>query len=140
MMREPGGTPLAEALRKLILHEAIDPMTEALLIFAARRDNVVHVVPPALVRGDMVVCDRFTDSTFAYQGFCRGFPLHTLGQLERWVQPEIQPDLTFWFGLRPEIAASRLSAARAPDRFEREQLECFSRVRAGYAMRAEHHA
>jgi len=88
----------------------------------------------------VVVCDRFTDSTFAYQGFGRRFPLHTLEQLEQWVQAELQPDLTFWFDLSPEVAASRLATARAPDRFERERLEFFGRVRAGYSTLAKHHS
>lgn len=137
MTREPGGTPLAEALRQMILHDAMDPLTEALLIFAARRDHIVNVIAPALARGDVVVCDRFTDSTFAYQGFGRQFPLAVLEQLEQWVQAGLQPDLTLWFDLRPEVAATRLASARAPDRFEAEKLEFFSRVRAGYARRAE---
>jgi dTMP kinase len=137
MTREPGGTPLAEALRQMILHDAMDPLTEALLIFAARRDHIVGVIAPALARGDVVVCDRFTDSTFAYQGFGRRFPLQVLEQLEQWVQAELKPDLTLWFDLSPEVAATRLAGARAPDRFESEQLEFFSRVRAGYARRAE---
>ena len=139
MTREPGGTPLAEALRGMILHDTMDPLTEALLIFAARRDHVVNVIAPALVRGDVVVCDRFTDSTFAYQGFGRRFPLQVLEQLEQWVQAELQPDLTLWFDLSPELAATRLAGARSPDRFESEQLEFFSRVRAGYAERAQTH-
>ena len=139
MTREPGGTPLAEALREIILRDTMDPLTEALLIFAARRDHVVNVIAPALVRGDVVVCDRFTDSTFAYQGFGRRFPLHVLEQLEQWVQAELQPDLTLWFDLSPELAAKRLAGVRAPDRFEGEKLEFFSRVRAGYAQRAAAH-
>ena len=137
MTREPGGTPLAEALRQMILHDAMDPLTEALLIFAARRDHIANVILPALARGDVVVCDRFTDSTFAYQGFGRQFALPVLEQLEQWVQAGLQPDLTLWFDLSPEIAATRLAGARVPDRFEAEQLEFFSRVRAGYARRAE---
>ncbi len=139
MTREPGGTPLAEALREMILHDPMDPLTEALLIFAARRDHVVNVIAPALARGDVVVCDRFTDSTIAYQGFGRRFPLPVLEQLERWVHAELQPDLTLWFDLSPELAAMRLAGARTPDRFESEQLEFFNRVRSGYAQRAESH-
>jgi dTMP kinase len=137
MTREPGGTPLAEALRQMILHDTMDPLTEALLIFAARRDHIAHVIAPALARGDVVICDRFTDSTFAYQGFGRRFPLGVLEQLEQWVQAELQPDLTFWFDLSPDIAATRLAGARAPDRFESEQLEFFGRVRAGYLARSQ---
>jgi dTMP kinase len=136
MTREPGGTPLAEALREMVLRDPMDPLTEALLIFAARRDHLMNVIQPALQRGDVVLCDRFTDSTFAYQGHGRQFPLEVLEQLERWVQGSLQPDLTLWFDLRPEVAAARLSASRAPDRFESEQLSFFIRVRHGYAVRA----
>lgn len=135
--REPGGTPLAEALRHLVLHDSMDPLTEALLVFAARRDHLLHVITPALARGDVVICDRFTDSTFAYQGFGREFPLAVLEQLEQWVQADLQPDLTLWFDLRPEIASVRLAGARQPDRFESEQLAFFGRVRAGYVARSQ---
>ena len=139
MTREPDGTPLAEARRQMILQDAMDLLTEALLIFAARRDHIVcvSVIARALARGDVGVCDRFTDSTFAYQGLGHRFPLQVLEQLEQWVQAELQPDLTLWFDLSPEVAATRLADARAPGRFEGEQLEFFSRVRAGYAARAE---
>ncbi len=141
LTREPGGTPLAEKLRALVLNDAMDPLTEALLIFAARRDHLAQVIEPALARGDVVLCDRFTDATFAYQGAGRGFDLQVLGQLEHWVQalPDAglrQPDMTVWFDLPPEIAAQRLAGARVPDRFEVQPLEFFRRVSQGYAARA----
>jgi len=139
MTREPGGTALAEALRQMILHDSMDSLTEVLLIFAARRDHLVHVIEPALRRGEVVICDRFTDSTFAYQGAGRGFDLTILRELERWIQGSLQPDLTVWFDLDPRVAAARLADARAPDRFEAEQLAFFDRVRAGYADRAAAH-
>ena len=142
--REPGGTPLAERLRALALHEPMDPLTEALLMFAARRDHLLQVIEPALARGEVVLCDRFTDATFAYQGHGRGFDLDVLAQLERWAQtvPALpggvrQPDLTLWFDLAPEIAAQRLAGARVPDKFEAQPVEFFRRVAAGYAARLE---
>lgn len=139
--REPGGTPLAEKLRAIVLGDAMDPLTESLLVFAARRDHLQQVIEPALARGDVVLCDRFTDATFAYQGGGRGFDLPVLGQLERWVQAAPggdsirQPDLTVWFELDPEMAAERLAGARVPDRFEAQPLEFFRRVSKGYASR-----
>jgi dTMP kinase len=140
--REPGGTPLAEQLRAMALNEAMDPLTEALVMFAARRDHLLQVIEPALARGDVVLCDRFTDATFAYQGHGRGFDLQVLSVLERWVQtvPALpgklrQPDLTLWFDLAPDIAAARLAGARAPDKFESQPVEFFRRVAAGYAAR-----
>jgi dTMP kinase len=144
LTREPGGTPLAEKLRAMILNDAMDPLSEALLIFAARRDHLQQVIEPALARGDVVLCDRFTDATFAYQGSGRGFSHAVLSTLEQWVQtpadvPESvlrQPDLTVWFDLDPEIAAERLAGARMPDKFESQPAEFFRRVRAGYAERA----
>ena len=134
--REPGGTPLAESLRALFLNQPMDALTEALLVFAARRDHLQTVIEPALARGDTVLCDRFTDATFAYQGAGRGFDLGVLRQLEQWVQGERQPDLTLWFDVPPEVAAARRAAARSPDRLEREEADFFSRVRQGYAERA----
>ena len=139
--REPGGTPLAEKLRDMVLHDAMDPLCEALLVFAARRDHLNHVIEPALARGDVVLCDRFTDATFAYQGAGRGFSLDVLTQLEHWVQALPsgglrQPDITVWFDLDPAIAAKRLSAARLPDRFESQPLAFFQSVHNGYAARA----
>ncbi len=144
LTREPGGTPLAEKLRAMVLGDAMDPLTESLLVFAARRDHLVTVIEPALARGEVVLCDRFTDATFAYQGGGRGFDLEVLSTLERWVQatPAVpvgalrQPDLTVWFDLAPEIAAARLADARSPDRFEAQPLDFFRRVAAGYAARA----
>ena len=135
--REPGGTPLAEAAREWVLNQPMDALTEALLVFAARRDHIQQVIRPALERGEAVVCDRFTDASFAYQGAGRGLPLSVLSTLEGWVQEGLQPDLTFWFDLPAVTAAERRAAARAADRFEREELDFFERVRAGYAARAE---
>ncbi len=135
LTREPGGTPLAERLRELVLHAPMDPLTEALLVFAARRDHLVHQIEPALARGATVLCDRFTDATFAYQGGGRGFDLAVLAQMEQWVQQGRQPDLTLWFDLPAATAAGRRAAARAPDRFEDQDLDFFERVRAGYALR-----
>jgi dTMP kinase len=134
--REPGGTELAEALRGLFLHSGMDGLTEALLVFAGRRDHLVRVIEPALAAGHTVICDRFTDATFAYQGFGRGMDLAVLGTLEQWVQHGRQPDLTLWFDLPAEMAAARRAAARAADRFEQQDLDFFERVRAGYAARA----
>jgi dTMP kinase len=142
LTREPGGTPLAEKLRALALNEPMDPLTEALVMFAARRDHVLQVIEPALARGDVVLCDRFTDATFAYQGGGRGFDLGVLQALERWVQtvPAVadglrQPDLTLWFDLDPQVAAQRLAGARVPDKFESQPVAFFARVAAGYADR-----
>jgi len=135
LTREPGGTELAEAIRALFLHREMDALSEALLVFAARRDHLVKVIEPALQRGDHVLCDRFTDASFAYQGAGRGFDLGVLGQLEQWVQQGRQPDLTLWFDLAPEVAAERRAAARDADRLERESPDFFERVRGGYAAR-----
>lgn len=135
--REPGGTPLGEALRKLVLDEPMDIETEALLMFAGRREHLVKVIEPALARGDWVVSDRFTDATFAYQGGGRGLSREKLSTLERWVQGTRQPDLTILFDLDPAIAAARLAGARAPDKFERESAAFFTRVREEYLRRAE---
>jgi len=144
LTREPGGTPLAEKLRAMLLHDAMDALTETLLVFAARRDHLRVVIEPALARGDVVLCDRFTDATFAYQGVGRGFDLQVLSYMERLAQTGIalepnlmrNPDLTLWFDVPPEVAAGRLAAARAPDRFEAEGVEFFARVARGYADRA----
>jgi dTMP kinase len=140
LTREPGGTPLSEKLRELVLHEPMDALTEALLMFAARREHLVQVIEPALARGDVVLCDRFTDATFAYQGGGRGFDWQVLAQLERMVQalPDgalRQPELTVWFDLDPQIAAQRLASARVPDKFESQPADFFAAVRAGYAKR-----
>jgi dTMP kinase len=140
LTREPGGTPLSEKLRELVLHEPMDALTEALLMFAARREHLVLVIEPALARGDVVLCDRFTDATFAYQGGGRGFDWQVLAQLERMVQalPNDglrQPELTMWFDLDPHIAAQRLASARLPDKFESQPADFFAAVCAGYAKR-----
>lgn len=155
--REPGGTPLAERLRALALHEPMDAMTEALLMFAARRDHVRQVIAPALARGDAVLCDRFTDATFAYQGGGRGVDWRLLSQLERLAldgsaleadlpcsgegapaagpAAACRPGLTLWFDISPEEAARRLAGARVPDRFESQPAAFFHAVRAAYARR-----
>jgi dTMP kinase len=140
LTREPGGTPLAETLRTLVLQDSMDAMTEALLVFAARRDHIQQVILPALAQGHVVLCDRFSDASFAYQGGGRGFDWEVLSQLERWVQGAengrlIRPDVTVWFDLPPEIAAARLSGARTPDKFESQPQTFFENVAAGYAKR-----
>ncbi|WEY40366.1 dTMP kinase [Paraburkholderia sp. SUR17] len=137
MTREPGGTPLGEALRNILLHESMDLETEALLMFAARREHLAQVIEPALARGDWVLSDRFTDATFAYQGGGRGLPRDKLEALERWVQGGFQPDLTVLFDVPPETASARRGAAREPDRFESESDAFFTRTRAEYLRRAE---
>jgi dTMP kinase len=152
LTREPGGTGLSERLRELILHEPMDALTEALLVFAARREHIVQVIAPALARGDVVLCDRFTDASFAYQGAGRGFDLYTLSKLEQTVQdlsrllPDfsskihlkqgiLQPDLTLLFEVPPQVAAQRLASARQPDKFESQDVAFFERVAGGYAAR-----
>ena len=143
LTREPGGTALAEKLRLMVLNDAMDAMTEALLVFAARRDHLQQLIEPALARGEVVLCDRFTDATFAYQGGGRGFDLQLLSTLEQWVQTVQglgadfirQPDLTVWFDLPAEIAAQRLTGARTPDKFEAQPVEFFRRVSDGYLNR-----
>jgi dTMP kinase len=137
--REPGGTVLAERLRELVLHAPMDSLTESLLVFAARRDHLVHQIEPALARGDMVLCDRFTDASFAYQGGGRGFDVQVLSTLETWVQAGRQPDLTFWFDVAPAVGAARRAAQRSPDRFEAQDEDFFNRVSAGYAQRMAQH-
>jgi dTMP kinase len=137
MTREPGGTPLGEALREIVLHQPMDLETEALLMFAARREHLARVIEPALARGDWVLSDRFTDATFAYQGGGRGLPRDKLETLERWVQGGFQPDLTVLFDVPPDTASERRGAARAPDRFESETDAFFMRTRAEYLRRAE---
>jgi dTMP kinase len=137
MTREPGGTSLGEQIREIVLHQKMDLETEALLMFALRRQHLAEVIEPALARGDWVLSDRFTDATFAYQGGGRGLPRDKLETLERWVQGGFQPDLTVLFDLTPEIASERRSAARDPDRFESESEAFFNRTRAEYLRRAE---
>jgi dTMP kinase len=145
MTREPGGTPLAEKLRALALNDPMDPLTEALVMFAARRDHLTQVIEPALARGDVVLCDRFTDATFAYQGGGRGFDWSVLSQLEQWVQAKAggglrEPDLTLLFEIDPRVAAQRLAGARVPDKFESQPADFFAKVAAGYERRAREHA
>ena len=142
LTREPGGTALAEQLRTMILNQPMDPLTEALLIFAARRDHLQSVIAPALARAEVVLCDRFTDATFAYQGHGRGFDLGVLAQLERWVQSMdaqalLEPELTLWFDLPPQVAAQRLAGARLPYKFEAQPVAFFEKVSAGYAARMQ---
>lgn len=136
--REPGGTPLGEALRKLLLDSQKAPQTdtEALLMFAARREHIAQVIEPALAAGGWVLCDRFTDATYAYQAGGSGMDWERVAMLERWVQGELQPDLTLYFDLAPEEGRARASQARTPDRFEREQDDFYARVRAAYLRRA----
>jgi len=135
--REPGGTPLGEKLRELLLHLSMQLETEALLMFAARREHLAQIILPALERGDWVVCDRFTDASFAYQGGGRGLSNAKLSQLENWVQEGFQPDLTLLFDLPIEVAAQRMAGAARPlDRFEREKADFHERVRAAYLARA----
>ena len=134
--REPGGTPLGERLREVLLHERMHLETEALLMFASRREHIAEVIQPALDAGDWVISDRFTDATFAYQGGGRGLAIDRLEALEQWVQQGLQPTKTILFDLAPEIAAARLADARTPDKFEAESAQFFLRTRAEYLRRA----
>ncbi len=139
--REPGGTDLAEALRKLMLaewEETIDGMTEALIVFAARNQHLKTEIVPRLERGDWVVCDRFTDATFAYQGAGRGVDTRFLEALEQTIQGTLQPDLTLFLDVPPALAEKRI-AGRSKDRMEKEEQEFFDRVRQGYLTRANKH-
>ena len=138
--REPGGTPIGERLRELLLNVAMDRKTETLLMFAARQEHIVRVIEPALAAGRWVLCDRFTDATFAYQGAGRAVGERAIGILEKWVQGGLQPDLTLLFDLPVEIARERSQAARRPDRFESERIEFFTRVREGYLQRAKEYS
>jgi len=134
--REPGGTPLGEKLRDLLLHEKMHLETEALLMFASRREHMAQVIEPALERGDWVLSDRFTDASFAYQSGGRGMDRSKMEALEAWVHPHLQPDLTLLFDVPLEVARERLDATRTLDKFEREQGEFFARCRAEYLRRA----
>ncbi len=135
--REPGGTPLGEKLRELLLHEPMHLETEAMLMFAARREHLAEVIEPALVRGDWVICDRFSDATYAYQGGGRGLDKAKFVALEQWVHGHLQPDLTFLFDLAPEVASGRITAqGRVLDRFEQERADFHVRVREAYLERA----
>lgn len=137
LTREPGGTPLGEKLRELLLHENMHPETESLLMFAARREHLEQVIRPALERGVYVISDRFTDASFAYQCGGRGVSTAKVGQLEQWVQGDFQPDLTLLFDLPIAVSTQRLAGARNPDRFEKEGEDFFNRIRNAYLARAE---
>jgi len=136
MTREPGGTPLGEYLRALVLSEAMHPETEALVMFAARCEHLAQVIRPALARGEVVISDRFTDASFAYQGGGRGIALERLEQLETWVHGDLQPDLTLLFDLPEAVAQARMQGRGEADRFEREKMAFHGRVRAAYLARA----
>jgi dTMP kinase len=134
--REPGGTPLGERLRELLLHEAMHAETETLLMFAARREHIANVIAPALQRGAYVLSDRFTDATFAYQSGAKGVSADKVEILEQWVQEDLQPDLTLLFDVPVEVSIARLAGARSPDKFERESADFFTRIRNAYLERA----
>ena len=142
--REPGGTELGERLRDLLLHSSMHLETEALLMFAARREHLNQVIEPALMRGDIVISDRFTDATFAYQCGGRGLSVHKLAELESWVQTKtignlttiLEPNLTFLFDLNSQVAQDRRSKDRDPDKFEALDIDFFERVRNEYLRRA----
>ena len=134
--REPGGTPLGEKLRDLLLHEKMHLETEALLMFASRREHIAQVIEPALARGEWVLSDRFTDASFAYQGGGRGMDRTKMEQLEQWVHPHLQPDLTLLFDVPLDVARARLDATRTLDKFEQEQADFFARCRNEYLRRA----
>lgn len=145
MTREPGGTPRAERIRELLLgrdEESMPPSCELLLMFAARSTHLGNIIIPALHRGDWVVCDRFTDASYAYQGYGRGMPLEQIDQLENMVQGGLQPDVTFLLDATVQLGMQRaqqrhVSGQQQQDRFETEQLEFFERVRTGYHARAK---
>jgi dTMP kinase len=134
--REPGGTALGERLRELLLHQKMHLETEALLMFASRREHIAEVIAPALARGDWVISDRFTDASFAYQGGGRGLDLRKMEALEHWVHPHLQPDLTLLFDLPTAVARARLDATRSLDKFEQEQTDFFTACRNEYLRRA----
>ncbi|MEP6701831.1 MAG: dTMP kinase [Betaproteobacteria bacterium] len=134
--REPGGTPLGERLREMLLHETMMPDTEAMLMFAARREHLERVIWPALDNGEWVISDRFTDATIAYQGGGRGIAPARLAQLEAWTHPGFQPDLTLLFDVPVEVGATRVGHHRSLDKFEREARAFHERVRAAYLARA----
>ncbi len=134
--REPGGTPVGEKLRELLLHEKMHLETEALLMFASRREHIAQVIEPAMERGDWVISDRFTDASFAYQGGGRGLDLAKMDALEAWVHPHLQPDLTLLFDVPLDVARARLDATRQLDKFEQEQAEFFAACRREYLRRA----
>jgi dTMP kinase len=136
--REPGGTPLGEALRALLLdaRQAYSPETETLLMFAARREHIDKVIAPALAAREWVLCDRFTDASFAYQGGGSGVDWGKIATLEHWVQEGLEPDLTVYFDVDPEVGRARAGAIKAPDRYEQERADFHARVRAAYLRRA----
>lgn len=134
--REPGGTKLGERLRELLLHEAMHPETETLLMFAARREHIATVIEPALARGAWVLSDRFTDATYAYQCGGRGVAAQKIVALEQWVQGNHQPDATLLFDVPVEVSVARLANARTPDKFERESSDFFKKIRDAYLQRA----
>ncbi len=135
--REPGGTRLGEQLRTLLLHDAMHAETETLLMFAARREHIANVIEPALKRGAYVLSDRFTDATYAYQCGAKGVSSTKIKQLEKWVQGSLQPDLTLLFDVPVEISMTRLTTAREPDKFEREDAKFFEKLRQAYLTRAK---
>ncbi|MBA3695636.1 MAG: dTMP kinase [Methylotenera sp.] len=135
--REPGGTKLGERLRELLLHETMHAETETLLMFAARREHIATVIEPALARNAYVLSDRFTDATYAYQSGAKGVDINKIQTLETWVQVILQPDITLLFDVPVEVSMQRLALARAPDKFERETAEFFTRIRQAYLRRAE---
>lgn len=134
--REPGGTALGEQLREILLHEPMHPETEAMLMFAARREHIAQVIQPALARGAYVLTDRFSDATYAYQCGAKGVAAEKIMQLEQWVQMGLQPDITLLFDVPPEVSLQRLASARTPDKFEREGLAFFAQLRTSYLQRA----
>ena len=136
LTREPGGTALGEALRDLILSQPMTAETETLLLFAARAEHLARVIRPALAVGQWVLCDRFTDATYAYQAGGRGVAQERIAALERWVHADLQPDLTLLFDVPPDVAAGRLARTRAADRFEAEEIGFFQAVRREYLARA----
>ncbi len=135
--REPGGTRLGEQLRTLLLHDAMHAETETLLMFAARREHIANLIEPALKRGAYVLSDRFTDATYAYQCGAKGVSSTKIKQLEKWVQGSLQPDLTLLFDVPVEISMTRLTTAREPDKFEREDAKFFEKLRQAYLTRAK---
>jgi dTMP kinase len=139
--REPGGTQTGERLRELLLDRAqrLQPETETLLMFAARREHLDKVIVPALEAGNWVLCDRFTDATFAYQGGGSGVCWERIEALEQWVQGGLQPDVTIFFDVTPEVGRSRSSRVKSPDRFEQEEDGFYQRVREAYLRRAREH-
>lgn len=134
--REPGGTPLGETLRELLLHQEMHVDTESLLMFAARAEHLQQVILPALQRDAIVLSDRFTDASYAYQCGARGLPLQKMQQLEQWVQGSLQPDVTLLFDVPVEVSLQRLAGARTPDKFEAQGAAFFARLREQYLVRA----